>query len=84
MKLPNADDPVLGGVTRLRGLLTVIEAEPWMPRPTTEELEAAGFRKAASSPPPTFAEMMAVVDRRKSVAGRRDRGGGVAGKRTRR
>ena len=64
VKLSNADDPVLCGVNRLRGLLAVIETEPWMPRPTTEELEAAGFRKAASFSPPTLAEMMAVVNRR--------------------
>ena len=63
-KLPNADDPALRAVNRLRGLLLAIEAEPWTLRSTTEELEVAGFRKAASSPPPTFAEIMAVVNRR--------------------
>jgi len=64
VKLAGADDPVLCRVNRLRGLPTAIEAKPWTPRSTTDELEAAGFRKAASSSPPTFAEMMAVVDRR--------------------
>lgn len=77
LRLPNAADPLLYRVNRLRGLLAIIEAQPRTSQLTTEELETAGFRKAASSSPPTFAEMMAVVDRRKSVAGRRDRAGAL-------
>ena len=63
-KLPTADDPALRVVNRLRALQAALTSEePFQFRQHMYGC-GCGFCRGVVGEPPTFAEMMAVVDRR--------------------
>lgn len=66
--LPTADDPMFQQVTRLRGLLAVLEefAEVPVGGPLERDSDrlSGEFREAEGSQPPTFNEIMAVIQQR--------------------
>ena len=63
-KLPNADDPALRAVNRLRGLQAALAAEAPFQFPQHMYGCGCGFCRGVPAEPPTFNEMMAVVNRR--------------------
>lgn len=63
-KLPNADDPALQSVNRLRRLREELEAyEPTQPAQHMDGC-GCGYCRGVGAEPPTFEEMTAVVNRR--------------------
>lgn len=73
IQLPNAEDPALLAVNRLRHLQAELTAEEPLQSPQHMYDCGCGFCRGVVGEPPTFAEMMAVVNRR----GRRGRLKGV-------
>lgn len=63
-KLPNADDPALRAVNRLRGLQALLNAEEPFQLPQHMYGCGCAFCCGVVVGPPTFEQMMAVVDRR--------------------
>ena len=61
LRLPMASDPALRQVNRLRGLLAILEdcGAPLVP------VERVALGPKSDAEPPTFAEMMAVIERRR-------------------
>ena len=63
-KLPNADDPALRAVNRLRDLQAALTPEEPFQFPQHMYGCGCGFCCGVVTEPPTFAAMMAVVNRR--------------------
>ncbi len=61
LRLPTASDPALRQVNRLRGLLAILEECGASEAP----VERVALGPKSDSEPPTFAEMMAVIERRR-------------------
>ena len=71
LRLPMASDPALRAVSRLRGLLAVPEdfgaSEVPVGGPLLGDSDrpSGEIRESEGDQPPTFAEMMAVIERRR-------------------
>ncbi|MHB8311851.1 MAG: hypothetical protein ACYDD0_00895 [Candidatus Dormibacteria bacterium] len=63
VKLPNADDPILRRINGLRTLLGVLGGVP-VGGPRSDRLSGEIREPEGNQRPPSFAEMMAVVNRR--------------------
>ncbi len=60
-RLPTASDPVLQAANRLRGLLEILEECGASEAP----VERVALGPVSDAEPPTFAYMMAVIERRR-------------------